>query len=169
MALPDNLQLLKHEEQGMTHQEIADLYRVTRQAVTYRFNAMGEYKRGNLSGVSESLPWDFSAYPPELKRKIWSQDTFLGLRTYVRLQLGETVSRRAQLSLRAFLNRVRSGDVLAVDMERGAHYVPRDVVRDGSLVVRWPEGVPRDHRVSLLQLPPEAEADAPVQEAASGC
>ncbi|MFF8367863.1 hypothetical protein ACF05W_03410 [Streptomyces lydicus] len=148
--LPDNVGLLKLEEAGLTHAEIAEQYNVTRQAVTWRFNNMGEYKRGPLGDVTAKLPWDLANHPA--KAKLRNQQPFLGLRAFLRERLGVEVSARSQLALRAFLNRVEKGEVLAVDDVLGAHYVKRDPVRDGSLVIRWPAGVEKDDRVSLFEL-----------------
>ncbi|MGW2919511.1 hypothetical protein ACWDBF_16810 [Streptomyces angustmyceticus] len=148
--LPDNVDLLKLEEAGLTHAEIAKQYNVTRQAVTWRFTNMGEYKRGPLQDVTANLPWDLANHPA--KEKLWRQQPFLGLRAFVRERLGAEVSPRSQLALRAFLNRVEKGEVLAVDAAKGAHYVDRDPLRDGSLVIRWPDEVPKDGRAMLFEL-----------------
>ncbi|MCY0941900.1 hypothetical protein [Streptomyces antarcticus] len=150
--LPDNVELLKLQEAGLTHQEIADRFAATRQAVTLRFNEMQKYSRGPLRKVTESIPWDLS--DPVLKRKVWSQEPYMGLRAFVQGRLGAEVGRRSELALKAFLNRVTKGEVLCLDSERGVHYVPRDPQQDGDLIViRWPAGVPRDERWRLFELP----------------
>ncbi len=129
------------------------MYDVTRQAVTKRFNEMEVYKRGDFSKLNRVLPWDFSKYSDSAKRKIWSQAPMMGLRNYVRQQLGEPISARGLESLNAFLRRVSAGEVLAVNAEEGAHYVPRDAEKDGALVVRWPDKEQKDGRAELLKLP----------------
>ncbi|MFJ3634642.1 hypothetical protein [Streptomyces sp. NPDC090112] len=155
--LPDNVQLLMLQEAGKSHQEIADEYRTTRQAVTWRFNEMEKYSRGPLKQVTESIPWDIS--DRDLKRKVWKQEPYMGLRAYVQTRLGAEVGPRAELALKAFRNRIARGEVLALDPVRGVHYVPRDP-SDGNLVIRWPADVPRDDdRAALFELPqPEADS-----------
>ncbi|WP_338781754.1 hypothetical protein [Streptomyces sp. DG1A-41] len=137
----------------MTHQEIADIYGVTRQAVTKRFNLdMGEYKRGRLQDVTKALPWDLAAHPA--KSKLKDQESFLGLRAFLRAKLGITLSDRSKQALRAFLNHIMSGEVLTLDDAQGARYVRRDVRDIPDLVIRWPEDVPRDDRMGLFRLSP---------------
>lgn len=149
MNLPDNAELLKLEEAGLTHQEIAERYGVTRQAVTWRFNDMGEFKRGKLQDVTEAMPWALSDHPA--KKALWKQAAFLGLRAFLRERLGMDVSDRSRQALKAFLNRVENGEVLTVE-DRGACYVARDRDLDGDLAIRWPADVPKDERVELFEL-----------------
>jgi hypothetical protein len=156
--LPDNAELLKLEAAGLTHSEIAKKYGVSRQAVTKRFNDMGEYRRGPLQDVTAVLPWDVANHPA--KAKLWRQQPYVGLRALLRERMGAEVSPRSRAALRAFLNHVQNGEVLNLDDVQGAHYVPRDPERDGSLVVRWPEGVPQDERTPLFHLPAAQDADA---------
>ncbi|MFD8018933.1 hypothetical protein ACFV6G_00690 [Streptomyces lavendulae] len=157
--LPDNVQLLMLQEAGKTHQEIADEYHTTRQAVTWRFNEMEKYSRGPLRQVTESIPWDIS--DRDLKRKVWKQEPYMGLRAFVQSRLGAEVGRRAELALKAFRNRVSRGEVLALDAERGVHYVSREPA-DGNLVIRWPADMPQDdEQVKLFELEaPEESSQA---------
>lgn len=151
--LPSDIALLKLKAAGFKHWEIAEQYGVSRQAVTYRFNAMKIYMREKDSEVTEALPWDFSSFSESVKRKLWSDEAMLGLRSYVRQQLGAELSERGEEAMRAFLGHVARGEVLAVNEEVGSLYVPRDELKDEGLVVRWPVGVPRDSRALLLGLP----------------
>ncbi|MGI5196946.1 hypothetical protein ACQEVY_25505 [Streptomyces sp. CA-288835] len=147
-VLPDNAELLKKVEAGMTHEDIAKEYGVSHQAVTKHFNSMGEYRKGPQSDVTSVLPWDLSNHPQ--KQKISCQRSFLGLRAFLRERMGLEVSRRSQQDLRAFLNHVERGEVLELDDAEGARYVQRDPVRDGSLVIRWPAKVPKGDRTDLF-------------------
>lgn len=149
MKLPDNVELLKLQEADLSHQEIADRFGVTRQAVTWRFNQLNKFSRGPLRKVSECIPWDLS--DPRLKRKVWSQEPYMGLRAFIQTRLGAEVGRRSELALKAFLNRIAKGEVLTLDPEHGVHYVQRDPERDGALVIRWPAEVSRDERAKLFE------------------
>ncbi|MEU9404764.1 hypothetical protein AB0E08_03475 [Streptomyces sp. NPDC048281] len=149
-TLPDNAELLKLEEAGLSHAEIAAMHDVSRQAVTKLFNNMGEYVRGPVQAITDALPWDIAALPA--KDRLRDQDAYIGLRAFVREQLGADVSPRSQVSLRAFLNHIANGEVLELDPNHGARYVKRDPQRDESLVIRWPAEVPRDARTDLFRL-----------------
>ncbi|MFB7782057.1 hypothetical protein ACFC1D_04970 [Streptomyces vinaceus] len=150
MGLPDNYRLLALEEAGLSHQQIADRYNVTRQAVTWRFdNHLKIKKRAHFQEVTSLMPWDVASHPA--KDRLKGQAAFLGLRAYLRRRLDMEVSPRSEQALKAFLNRVSHGEVLAVG-DTGAHYVSREAA-DGNLVIRWPAGVPRyEERVELFQL-----------------
>jgi hypothetical protein len=117
---------------------------------------LGEYARAATMDeafrVAAVLPWDVANHPA--KERLWSQQPYLGLRAFLRDRMGLEVSPRSQIALRAFLNHVRAGDVLALDDAQGAHYVPQDPAKDGALVIRWPEGVPRDERVGFFEFAP---------------
>ncbi|MFD8886436.1 hypothetical protein ACFV0H_28565 [Streptomyces erythrochromogenes] len=156
MGLPDNYELLALEEAGLSHQEIADKYHVTRQAVTWRFdNHLKIKKRAHFQEVTALMPWDVASHPA--KDRLKQQAAFLGLRAYLRKRLDMDVSARSAQAMRAFLNRVSNGEVLAVGVT-GAHYVPREAA-DGNLVIRWPADEPRpEERLELFELE-ESEQD----------
>lgn len=148
--LPDNAKLLLLEAAGLSHEQIAKKYGVSRQAVTKRFNDMGEYRRAHWQDATGLLPWDIARHPD--KAKIRRQTAYAGLRAFLRKQLGQTLSPRSQETLRQFLDHINSGEVLELDSVQGVRYVQRDPERDGSLVIRWPEGVPRDERIAYFHL-----------------
>ncbi|MGW0575789.1 hypothetical protein ACWD25_07420 [Streptomyces sp. NPDC002920] len=155
-TLPDNAELLKLEEAGVSHAEIAAEYGVSRQAVTKLYNNMGTYlTEPVVQDVTSALPWDLAKLPA--KSKLRDQDAYIGLRAFLRQQMGAEVSPRSQVSLRAFLNHVADGEVLELHRDHGARWVKRDPVRDGSLVIRWPEDVPQDHRTDFFRLRPVQE------------
>ncbi|MGN7135816.1 hypothetical protein [Streptomyces pseudogriseolus] len=146
-----------HEAAGLSHEQIAEMYGVTRQAVTKRFGDMGEYRRAQFQDVNALLPWDVAHHP--LKHKLKQQSGYLGLRAFLRKQLGQTLSPRSQAAMRRFLAHVEAGEVLDLDEIQGAHFVKTDQMRDGSLVVRWPLGVPKDERSELFRyVPGQGEA-----------
>ncbi|MEU6704736.1 hypothetical protein [Streptomyces wuyuanensis] len=134
-TLPDDLELRKLSAAGKTDQEIADDYGVTSQAVAYRLNRLGVFRKGPRTAVLQSMPWDLSCHPR--KRELTRQRTFLGLRYFVMKRLGQDVSENAERDLRYFMHHVINGEVLTLHPERGFVYVPR-ATEDGSLVVRWP-------------------------------
>ncbi|MFI2909447.1 hypothetical protein ACG2OD_14475 [Streptomyces sp. PDY-4] len=136
----------------MNYAQIAAKYGVSRQAVTKRFNDMGEFRRGEVKTVTAVLPWDVANHPA--KAKLANQTAFLGLRAYLRLRLGEKLSARSQTALRIFLQHIEAGEVLELDSVQGARYVERDPETDGSLVIRWPEGVPLDGRSEYFRIDP---------------
>lgn len=151
-VLPDNATLLMEEAAGLSHTDIAAKYGVTRQAVHKRFAAMGEYRRKQYTSVAELLPWDFAGNP--ISRKLRQQSGFLGLRAYIRKRLGQELSPRSEEAMRRFLAHIADGKVLELDDVQGARYVERDPERDESLIIRWPEGVPKDERTDLFRYPP---------------
>ncbi|WP_030386517.1 hypothetical protein [Streptomyces sp. NRRL S-241] len=150
MGLPDNYELLALDEAGFTHEQIAAQYKVTRQAVTWRFDHhLKIKKRAHFQEVTSLMPWDVAAHPAKARLK--QQAAFLGLRAYLRSRLDMEVSPRSAQAMKAFLNRVANGEVLAVG-PMGAHYVPREPA-DGNLVVRWPADAPRhEERLELFEL-----------------
>ncbi|MFD7552986.1 hypothetical protein ACFV9E_00390 [Streptomyces sp. NPDC059835] len=156
MGLPDNYKLLELEEAGFTHLQIAKQYGTTRQAVTYRFGEKLQMKkRAHFQEVTSLMPWDVASHPAKARLK--QQAAFLGLRAYLRHRLDMEVSPRSAQAMKAFLNHVSNGEVLAVGAT-GAHYVRREAT-DGNLVIRWPADVPRhDEQLELFAL------EVPVQE-----
>jgi len=153
-ALPDNLTLLKHDAAGMTEGEIAAKYGVSQQAVAWRLNGLGVFKKGRKAPVMALLPWDLSARPD--KRKLSNQNGFAGLRSFLRRKFGEELSTRAQVDLRAFLGHIEAGEVLKLDEQRGFIYVPRSDA-DGNLVIRWPEGQERPDSKTVSMFTWEAD------------
>lgn len=150
--LPTDVELLKLEAAGFSHQAIADQYGVSRQAVTKRFNLMDKYARQAFKDVTNVLPWDVANYHD--KDELKNSEAFTGLRAYVRQRMGGEVSPRSELALRTFWNHLESGEVLTLDPVQGVCWVRREPERDGSLVIRWPEDVPRDERTSLFRYTP---------------
>ncbi len=148
MVLPSDYELQKLLSAGLNETQIAKQFGVTQQAVGNRLNYIEIYRKGPKSPVSSVIPWDISQHPE--KKRLTQQASFRGLRGYVRNKMGETLTERAKLDVRAFLNRVRQGYVLDLMDGPGFAYVPREA-SDGLLVVRWPEGVPRDGRTALLE------------------
>lgn len=147
--LPSDYELLKLVAANWTTQQIADRYGVTRQGVEYRLHNLNIRKKGPKSLITSILPWDITNHPK--KRSLTNQAPFRGLRYFLQKRKGERLSNRAELDLRAFLNHVRDGKVLALDDSRGFVMVPREP-RDGNLVVRWPEGVPQGPEVAYFEL-----------------
>ncbi|MFI5877546.1 hypothetical protein ACIBAH_35005 [Streptomyces sp. NPDC051445] len=136
-ALPESdLELQKLLSAGMNGVEIASIYGVDETAVYHRLRTMNIHLKGPNSPVASVLPWDIANHPD--KRRLTNQAPFRGLRYYLQAQMGEKLSERAQLDLRAFLNRVRDGHVLALLDGQGFTYVPR-TPEDRNLVVRWPK------------------------------
>lgn len=146
--LPSDAELLKLDAAGLTHREIGDQYGVSRQAVTLRFNNMGEYAQAARRDVSAVLPWDLTQHPASSTLK--NSEAYMGLRAFVRQRLGVETSPRAQLSLKTFLNHLRAGEILDLDPVRGVVWVSRKP-QDGTLVIRWPADVARDERAKLLE------------------
>lgn len=91
--LPDNAQLLRHIDNGMTHEEIGQLYGTTRQAVTLRLNGLN---------------------PPRVNRREWPWEVqtrhkrgwlYLALSYYVIARTKErTLRKQEQHTLTAFLD-----------------------------------------------------------------
>jgi hypothetical protein len=148
MLLPSDTELAKLQEAGLSHQEIADRFNVSRQAVTKRFNNMGEFVRAVTRDVAAVLPWDLSQHPA--KSKLKDSVHYLGLRAFVRQELGFEVSNRGKRALTTFTNHVRAGEVLELDEVLGFVWAPYVPARDGDLVIRWPKSVPQDDRANLL-------------------
>ncbi|MFE6226885.1 hypothetical protein [Streptomyces sp. NPDC057854] len=162
--LPGDSELLRLEAAGLTHAEIAARYDVSRQAVTKRFNQMDRYPRQQFRDVTAVLPWDISTYPA--KHEITHNESMIGLRAFLLQQAGSELSGRHTLALRVFTSHVKAGEVLELDPVQGLRWVQRDEVRDGSLVIRWPEGVPQDERTAMFRLP--AAQSPPAGEATEG-
>ncbi|MGW4446460.1 hypothetical protein [Streptomyces sp. NPDC004682] len=158
-GLPESdLELLTLRKAGLNGVQIAAQFGVEPEAVYMRFAAMGIHQKGAKSPVAQALPWDVVNHPD--KRRITNQAPFRGLRYFLQKQMGEKLSYRAELDLKAFLNRVRAGEVLELSEEAGGfRYVPREP-RDGHLVVRWPDGVPRGESVALFVDDKPAEPSA---------
>ncbi|MFB7027170.1 MULTISPECIES: helix-turn-helix domain-containing protein [unclassified Streptomyces] len=157
--LPSDNELLKLEAAGLTHKQIAEEFQVSRQAVTKRFNNMDRYARQEYRDVTPLLPWDLTVHPD--KDAISKHESMMGLRAFLRQRAQGTVTPRSELALRAFLAHVLAGQVLELDPRRGVQWVRRDEGRDGSLVIRWPEGVPQDERTKLFRFSPgQSEATA---------
>ncbi|WP_145500896.1 hypothetical protein [Streptomyces sp. CFMR 7] len=135
-GLPDNLTLQKLLMQKLTPDEIAKRYGVTRAAVTYRMrHHLKTYTYTTKSPVLSQMPWDLADLPN--RAELMVVGSFRGLRRLVAHRLD---GQAPDLYMRAFLNRVARGEVLAlVDGEWA--YVPRSE-EDGDLVVRWPDGAP---------------------------
>lgn len=159
--LPEDSELLKLEAAGLTHQEIGKKYDVSRQAVTKRFNAMDKYARQEYRDVTPLLPWDVKTYPA--KDAISRDESMIGLRAFLRQRAGNTLTARAELALKVFWFHVQAGEVLNLDPVQGVQWVPRDEKRDGSLVIRWPEDVPRDERTEMFRF--AAAQSAPTRQA----
>ncbi|MFE9442505.1 hypothetical protein ACFYO2_26715 [Streptomyces sp. NPDC006602] len=150
--LPSDTELLKKEEAGLTHREIGIEFGVSRQAVTKRFNAMGKYVRAAYRDATALLPWDLTNHPA--KDALRKDESFWGLRAFVRQQMGGEVSKRSELALRTFENHIKAGQVLDLDPVQGVRWVRREPERDGSLVIRWPDDVPQDERTALFRYSP---------------
>lgn len=139
-ALPESdLELQQLLSAGLTGVEIARSYHVTPEAVYKRFDKMGIKHKGPESPVTAVLPWDIANHPE--KRRLTNQAPFRGLRYYLMRRMGQSLSERAEADLKAFLNRVRNGDVLELAEGAGFRYVSRQP-SDGRLVIRWPDGIP---------------------------
>jgi hypothetical protein len=154
--LPSDAELLKKEAAGLSHAEIAAEFGVTRQAVTKRFNLMDRYARQEYRDVAKVLPWDLASLPA--KDVIHNDESFMGLRAFVRQRMGAEVSARSRLALRTFMNHVEAGEVLTLDPVQGVRWVSRGSEGDEPLVIRWPEGEPRDDRTALFRFTP-AQSD----------
>ncbi|MEV5913358.1 hypothetical protein AB0M00_31210 [Streptomyces chartreusis] len=147
--LPNDVELLKREAAGLSHAEIAAEFDVSRQAVTKRFNAMEKYARQEYREVAKLLPWDLTIHPE--RDAISKDESFMGLRAWVRQRLGYKVSARSELALRVFWAHLDAGEVLELDPAQGVQWVRRDPERDKDLVVRWPNGVDHDERTKLFR------------------
>ncbi|MEU5957572.1 hypothetical protein [Streptomyces sp. NPDC047525] len=164
--LPSDKELLKLEAAGLTHQQIGDEYGVSRQAVTKRFNTMGLFVQAIRRDVSVVLPWDLSQVPNRSKLK--DSVTYIGLRAYVRDQLGAEVSPRAERALKTFVNHVQAGEILELDSTEGLRWATYAPEQDGDLILRWPESAKKDKRVNLFrrsELCTEAAEPAPESNA----
>ncbi|MCX5009154.1 DUF6192 family protein [Streptomyces sp. NBC_00638] len=130
-----------------------------------RLKKMGIRRIGSGSPISNALPWDIEHHPG--KRRLINQAPFRGLRYYLRKRMGEPLSERAEMDLRAFRNRVEEGHVLALVEGDGFVYVPREE-RDGDLVIRWPEDTPLNSHVTLFvdtdRFHPQAEGGQQARE-----
>lgn len=152
-TLPDNLELLTLDAAGKSHQEIADKFGVTRQAVQKRFSAMGLHIKGPKGRLAASLPWDIAGR--EDKRRLKNSTPFHGLRAFLRVRFGEQLTARSQVALSHFESHLKAGEVLALFDGEGFVYVPRRAA-DGDLVVRWPKGATRTPaQDALFALPDE--------------
>ncbi|MGW0087839.1 hypothetical protein ACWDWS_02290 [Streptomyces sp. NPDC003328] len=146
-ALPSDFELQKLLSAGRTEVEIANMYGVTQQAVSYRMQNMQIARKGPKAPVTSALPWNLASHPD--KRRLVNQAPFRGLRYFLQKRMGESLSERAELDLRAFLNRVRDGHVLALIAGDGFKYVPREP-QDLDLVIRWPDDIPRNEKTALF-------------------
>ncbi|WAB08825.1 helix-turn-helix DNA binding domain protein [Streptomyces phage Success] len=126
--LPSDVELLKLEAAGFSHQAIADQYGVKRQAVTKAFNLMDKYKRQAYKDVTNVLPWDLANHPD--KDALKNSESFTGLRAWVRQRMGGDVSSRSELALRTFRNHLEAGEVLSLDPVQGVCWVKRDPERE---------------------------------------
>lgn len=153
-GLPDNLTLNKLLMQNLTPAQIAARYGVTPEAVTYRMrNHLGIHTYAERSPALSQMPWDLAALPD--RAALMLVGPFRGLRRLVTHRLD---GQKPDLYLRAFLNAVERGNVLALVGGRWA-YVPR-CEADGDLVVRWPEGAPAPTEIQkrLFARPTDTEA-----------
>jgi hypothetical protein len=150
--LPEDSELLKLEAAGFTHAEIGAQFGVSRQAVTKRFNAMDRYARQEYRDITPMLPWDLTTHPA--KDAISKDESMIGLRAFLRQRMNTKVTKRSELALHVFWFHIKAGEVLDLDPVQGVRWVQRDEKRDGSLVIRWPEGVPQDERTELFRFSP---------------
>ncbi|MER5883100.1 GcrA family cell cycle regulator [Streptomyces sp. NPDC001941] len=146
--LPGDTELAKLWEAGLSHAEIARQFGVSRQAVNKRFNRMGVTPRAGQLTVTDILPWDLASFPQ--KGMLRQQEPYIGLRAFVRKRIGENLSARSELARKSFVAQIGKGLVLDIDPSVGAHYVKRDPKRDGTLVIRWPEDVPRGEEATNI-------------------
>jgi hypothetical protein len=149
---PSETDLRKMLREGLTEQEIADKYGMTRGAISYYKRKYNIPRTRQLGvGHKDFLPWT-----------IYGEDHFDGtvrlLRWYSKLQKGEPVSRLSD-AVRAeeFVNWLIEKD-LVVDYRPGLHesdpdahpsnfvFVPRDPRRDApGDIVRRPESTTEDN------------------------
>ncbi|MFI9202623.1 hypothetical protein [Streptomyces sp. NPDC053048] len=146
MPLPDTETLLKLRGEGWTQPQIAKRFGVSQQAVSERLNRAKVFTKGPKSTVTSAIPWDLSERSD--RHRISKLSPYLGIRTFIKMKLGEALSGQERKHLRAFLGHVKSGEVLDLD-EQGFLYRKR-LPSDGSLVIRWPEGVEKDPAVTAL-------------------
>ncbi|MFI2031387.1 hypothetical protein [Streptomyces buecherae] len=137
-GLPDD-ETLRKLLATMGRAEIAKQYGVSPQAVSYRRGLFNENLKGRNARLNRLLPWDLSEHPK--RREFMDQYSFRGLRAYMRERNGEELGGSARSDRKSFVNHIRGGEVIALDLELGFIYVPRES-RDDSLVVRWPSDVP---------------------------
>ncbi|MFD0407307.1 hypothetical protein DR950_36185 [Kitasatospora xanthocidica] len=148
-ALPDDRELLKMAQRGMTHEEIGNLYGVTKQAVNKRLRALGYSSKPIARAVAELLPWDVEKEHRKALR-------YVNLRYWMRMQLGdEEVPAVRQRDGRnyAYLLAVKEV-VLDYDAATGWSEVPRQP-SDGRLAIRWPADAPEpsEEARKALELP----------------
>lgn len=152
---------------GWDQERIGERFGVDQSAVSHRLGRMGIRLKGPQSKTTAALPWNLADHPD--KRRLVNQAPFRGLRYFLRKRDGQELTERAEKDLKAFLNRIQEGQVLALLDGAGFAYVPRED-GDGDLVVRWPEGAPRDpqrlspfvHKRSPVK---QVEANPPAHEA----
>lgn len=153
-ALPNNLELQKLVSAGLTQPEIAEMFHVSQQAVSYRMTGLGTYAKGSSAPITAAMPWDLTTRAD--KYRLTNQAAYRGLRYFVGWRMGDPkkLSDRAKKDLRLFLAKVEDGYVLTLDETSGFTYVVREE-SDGPLVVRWPAEAPREgEKLALFSLPP---------------
>jgi transcriptional regulator with XRE-family HTH domain len=154
---PDFITLQKYR--AATNKSFAQIgkdFGVSRQYISYLYNQAAQGARPTAPMIKDLLPWDIASHPA--KARIGRQEPYVGLRAFLRQQLGEELSARSRVSLNGFYRHLREHKVLELSAD-GLSWVPRRP-EDGNLVVRWPKEAEMDGRAEFFQLPPEGTAPA---------
>ncbi|MFI5802962.1 sigma factor-like helix-turn-helix DNA-binding protein [Streptomyces sp. NPDC051561] len=130
----DDNTLIKLVVAGYTHQQIADAYGVSRQAVSQRLKGK-VVSRQTFPVIVDLLPWDLSSVPsrPALLRL----HIYKGLRGYVSWLDGRSVSMEDFTARKTLINRLLKGEVVSFREGEKFVYEPRSDA--ANLVVAWPD------------------------------
>ncbi|MFB8199404.1 hypothetical protein [Kitasatospora purpeofusca] len=162
--LPSDSELSEMFIKGRTDTEIAKEFGTTRQAVSYKRSRLGYNVRPFSTRANDliSRVWKVQVLPDKAPGSHNQTGPMQALRVWLRLQLGDpSLSEKQRRAASGFEDRLRRElVVLAYDRQsvKGFYYLPREP-GDGQLVIRWPEGVPRDLEAEKYLTLPERNTD----------
>lgn len=156
--LPSNPELQKLYRNGFSDEEIAEMFDVSRQAVTLRLNNMGIFRapfRARMTAILEAA-WPVA----ETRRAEFIHlNRARDLCAFLRRQLGDTGLSKTQLGAAARFERlIRESDAvldLQPEAEDGPWVLVPRLPSDGNMVIRWPDGrdLPEGKERKALNLP----------------
>ncbi|MFJ8699450.1 hypothetical protein [Streptomyces ardesiacus] len=171
--LPDDDVLIRLYRDGVKDEEIASMYGVTHQAVSFRFGRMGLKRKPYISTATAILE---AAYPSsgDFKRSDYTQlNRGRQLFSFMRWRMGDPkLTPRQRKLAQEFLTYVQENDVV-VSLDPTAKtpwvWLPREP-QDGDLVLRWPPAreKPKGDHLKAITLPEvEGADDAPAATASN--
>ncbi|MFE5542786.1 hypothetical protein ACFQ71_03100 [Streptomyces sp. NPDC056534] len=170
--LPDDETLRQYFRDGLSDQEIAEMWGCSYQAVNLRFTKMGIERKPyrNIAAAILEAAWPAA----EFSRSRFRFNRVRDLTTYMRRRLGDDSLTPRQLQradrFKAYLE--RNGEVLSLDWDGPEEnpwvFVPR-TPSDGRLVVRWPAGreCPKGLHLEAISLPAAPVAESKTSEESS--